>query len=394
MVGNAADAEDLLQDIFLSAHRKLESFRGESALGTWLYRLAVNLCLDYLRSRTGRAIQLTDALDDEPGLPDASSRGLADRAVTRWISNGPWPSFRSAAGRRSCCTTSRGSSTARSARSWGSRKARRSLRYTRRACGCGAAVALIDRMHCRAMERRHSGADRRHARRDPRVGAAPHLDDVRRVPRARRAICGGSATSPARRRRSQPPDHIWLQIAGRLRQEGRVHDQPGGERAPRTAAAVRLAGDRGGAGARRRRVAAAACSWCDGPPRRPAGRRGQRRGKRCRPKWCRGSAEGRAAAAERRRQAEGRAESDGSSRRLPTAVAGTLDRNLQILDQAIAESSAALQQEPQNVAARNSLFDALQRKISLLQDTITLMNEMRKGNAAGVAQVVEVGNKS
>ena len=42
MLGNPADAEDLLQDIFLSAHRKLETFRGESALGTWLYRLATN----------------------------------------------------------------------------------------------------------------------------------------------------------------------------------------------------------------------------------------------------------------------------------------------------------------------------------------------------------------
>ena len=63
MLGNAADAEDLLQDIFLAAHRKLDSFRGESALGTWLYRLATNLCLDHLRSRTGRTNQLTDALD-------------------------------------------------------------------------------------------------------------------------------------------------------------------------------------------------------------------------------------------------------------------------------------------------------------------------------------------
>jgi RNA polymerase sigma-70 factor (ECF subfamily) len=83
MVGNAADAEDLLQEIFLSAHRKLESFRGESALGTWLYRLAVNLCLDHLRSRSGRAIQLTDPLDDEAALPDAGHRGLAERTVTK-----------------------------------------------------------------------------------------------------------------------------------------------------------------------------------------------------------------------------------------------------------------------------------------------------------------------
>jgi RNA polymerase sigma-70 factor (ECF subfamily) len=83
MLGNPADADDMLQEIFLAAHRKLDSFRGESALGTWLYRLAVNLCLDYLRSRTGRALHVTDALDDEPALPDASSRGLAERAVTK-----------------------------------------------------------------------------------------------------------------------------------------------------------------------------------------------------------------------------------------------------------------------------------------------------------------------
>ena len=54
MLGNPADAEDLLQEIFLSAHRKLEGFRGEAALGTWLYRLATNQCLDYLRSRAAR----------------------------------------------------------------------------------------------------------------------------------------------------------------------------------------------------------------------------------------------------------------------------------------------------------------------------------------------------
>src|SRR5918996_1502640 len=55
LLGNSADAEDILQEIFLAAHRKLDTFRGESALGTWLYRLAKNPCLDHLRSRTGRA---------------------------------------------------------------------------------------------------------------------------------------------------------------------------------------------------------------------------------------------------------------------------------------------------------------------------------------------------
>jgi RNA polymerase sigma-70 factor, ECF subfamily len=83
MIGNPADAEDLLQEIFLSAHRKLEGFRGESALGTWLYRLATNHCLDYLRSRAAKAGQLTDELDDETGIPQEGGRSIADQTVAK-----------------------------------------------------------------------------------------------------------------------------------------------------------------------------------------------------------------------------------------------------------------------------------------------------------------------
>ena len=83
VVGNPTDAEDLLQEIFLAAHRKLDSFRGDSALGTWLYRLAMNLCLDHLRSRATRSGQVTDALDEEYGLADTGSRRLAERTVAK-----------------------------------------------------------------------------------------------------------------------------------------------------------------------------------------------------------------------------------------------------------------------------------------------------------------------
>ena len=83
MVGNPADAEDLLQEVFLAAHRKLDSFRGESALGTWLYRLATNHCLDHLRSRAAKAGQVTDAIDDEPVAVDAGSRAIAERTVAK-----------------------------------------------------------------------------------------------------------------------------------------------------------------------------------------------------------------------------------------------------------------------------------------------------------------------
>jgi RNA polymerase sigma-70 factor (ECF subfamily) len=69
MLGNSADAEDLLQEVFLTAYRKLASFKGASSLGTWLYRLAVNACLDHLRSRSARNDLRTDSLDREEAPP-------------------------------------------------------------------------------------------------------------------------------------------------------------------------------------------------------------------------------------------------------------------------------------------------------------------------------------
>jgi hypothetical protein len=75
-------------------------------------------------------------------------------------------------------------------------------------------------------------------------------------------------------------------------------------------------------------------------------------------------------------------------------VAETVERNLQVIDQAIAESRSALNVEPQSRPARESLFEALRRKIVLLQDTIALMNEMRKGNQAGAGEIVEGLDKS
>ena len=57
------EAEDLMQEIFLSAHRKMALYKGEAALGTWLFRMGTNQCLDYLRSKRARLTLLTDAID-------------------------------------------------------------------------------------------------------------------------------------------------------------------------------------------------------------------------------------------------------------------------------------------------------------------------------------------
>src|SRR6266851_4389040 len=63
MAGSRTDGEDLLQEIFLQAHLKLGSFKGTASIGTWLYRLALNHCLDFVRSRQARAGKMTDTLD-------------------------------------------------------------------------------------------------------------------------------------------------------------------------------------------------------------------------------------------------------------------------------------------------------------------------------------------
>jgi RNA polymerase sigma-70 factor (ECF subfamily) len=78
--GSPAEGEDLLQDIFVQAYRKLDGFRGEAAIGTWLYRLAVNYCVDYVRSRRGKMAKLTTALDVDHGRePMARRSTLVER---------------------------------------------------------------------------------------------------------------------------------------------------------------------------------------------------------------------------------------------------------------------------------------------------------------------------
>ena len=137
MLGNPADAEDMLQEIFLSAHRKLDSFRGESALGTWLYRLAMNQILDHVRSRAARTGQLTDGLDDASLLADATrTPARRPRRSIASTSSARSPSCPRGAARRSCCTTWRGWNTGKSPTCSASRRGHRSRRCTRRGSGC------------------------------------------------------------------------------------------------------------------------------------------------------------------------------------------------------------------------------------------------------------------
>ena len=54
MTGNEQDAEDLVQETFLRAYKKIRDFDNRAAFGTWLYRICANCSLDLLRSKKGR----------------------------------------------------------------------------------------------------------------------------------------------------------------------------------------------------------------------------------------------------------------------------------------------------------------------------------------------------
>jgi len=79
MLSNPTEAEDVAQDVFVKCFLAIESFRGDSSLGTWLYRIAVNLCKNRLKYLGRRRYNATDRFED---LPDgAVSRGGQGRST-------------------------------------------------------------------------------------------------------------------------------------------------------------------------------------------------------------------------------------------------------------------------------------------------------------------------
>jgi RNA polymerase sigma-70 factor (ECF subfamily) len=65
MLCNSEDAADVTQETFLRLHRSLDSFRGDACFSTWLYRVAVNLCITELRRRGRNRFQFLDDISHE-----------------------------------------------------------------------------------------------------------------------------------------------------------------------------------------------------------------------------------------------------------------------------------------------------------------------------------------
>ena len=90
MTGNSEDASDMTQEAFIKAYNSLQSFRGDSKFSVWLYRIATNVCLDFLRSRSRRptvSLSVEDNDGEEVQLDVAdesqSPEQLLDRQMTR-----------------------------------------------------------------------------------------------------------------------------------------------------------------------------------------------------------------------------------------------------------------------------------------------------------------------
>lgn len=79
MTGSADDAEDLTQEVFIRMYTSIDSFRGQSSLNTWLFRIAGNLCIDRFRRTKNRnpAFSLDEPLGDDTGTQEVADETYA-----------------------------------------------------------------------------------------------------------------------------------------------------------------------------------------------------------------------------------------------------------------------------------------------------------------------------
>lgn len=66
MLGNEAEAEDVLQESFIDVFRRLDSFRAESSLGAWIKRIVINHCLNVFKKRRIKFEEISESAGNIP----------------------------------------------------------------------------------------------------------------------------------------------------------------------------------------------------------------------------------------------------------------------------------------------------------------------------------------
>ncbi|MBA7510782.1 RNA polymerase sigma-H factor [subsurface metagenome] len=82
IMGNAQEADDTAQEVFLKVYTKADSFKGESSFSTWLYRITINRCVDELRRRKNKIISYETEFNQEEKLKLKDVLASKERDIT------------------------------------------------------------------------------------------------------------------------------------------------------------------------------------------------------------------------------------------------------------------------------------------------------------------------
>ena len=85
IVGNPDDTMDVSQEVFLKVYKSISSFKGESEFSTWLYRIAKNTALDFVRQRKQNTVSIDSSGEESEGfdIPDESTKSSPEKAALR-----------------------------------------------------------------------------------------------------------------------------------------------------------------------------------------------------------------------------------------------------------------------------------------------------------------------
>lgn len=81
--GSSTDAGDIVQDVFIKIHKRIDQFRNDASIETWLYRVTINCCIDHQRFWRKLSRPVDRATEDASTDEDVTSLPLQQRELTR-----------------------------------------------------------------------------------------------------------------------------------------------------------------------------------------------------------------------------------------------------------------------------------------------------------------------